>query len=292
MTVVVNGRLSAVDLTVSLIRAYLTWVSATKLTLFPDGGDEVEIHGEMVTIPSGGIDLLNTDHTIDAAGADTGGAPGVTTRYNVYLANSLPAFGAGTVRLSTTSPSAVNGAMYLGLSGDALNWRHIGVVYTISNAGTPNFADSLLQRYVSNFYNKKPKRMYRAPNYSDGNSRTTIVIDNTTWAVIRSNDYALEYIDNGVDSVEFYAQGYHETAGEILQVGIGIASTSGVRKAGVCPNGAMGCVKEVIAPSGVQQTQVNFLAQTTHALIAVADDVRNGGGVDPAVTFIEGWVWG
>jgi len=272
-------------------QARIAFVSSTKLNLGQYGGNYVEINGERLTLTSSGLDLITTDHVLDAAGLDSGGGMSVTTRYSIYVSNSLASFAPGTVKASVTTPSVVNGSLYLGNTGNALNWRFVGTAYAISNAGTPNFADSLTQRYVSNYYNKRQVRLYRCPGYNDDGNRTTITVNNAVWGVIKANDYALEYIDNGIDATEFYVQGYHEDLTKTLYVGIGLAFTGDVRKQGICPALAMGCVKEVIAPGSLQQTQVNFLALTSASTTVVVDDVKNGASVDPAVTFIEGWVW-
>lgn len=268
----------------------LSFVSVTKLNLGQYSGDKIEINGEFLTLLSGGLDLLTTDNTITAAGLDSGGGMGITTRYSIYVSNSKASFAPGTVRATVTTPVVVNGSLYLDNVGNALNWRFVGTVYVISNAGVPNFADSLTQRYVSNYWNKRQVRLYRCPGYVDDGNRTSYNVNTATWGVIKANDYELAYIDNGIDVAEFYAQAYHEDLTETLLIGIGLGIITGVRKQALCPALAMGCVKEVVAPIGVAQVSVDFLAVATNTVV-IADDVRNGSVADPAVTFIEGWVW-
>jgi len=70
-----------------------------------------------------------TTNLITATGADAGITPSASTKYYAYISNALVNYAPLSLRLSATSPT--NG--YLGTSGDAENWRYIGIARTNSS---------------------------------------------------------------------------------------------------------------------------------------------------------------
>ena len=84
----------------------------------------IYVNTQEVNIGSGKYFALGTDNLIDANGDNTGSASiSDNTLYYVYISNSLATYGALTLRASTSSPT--NG--YLNTSGNAANWRFVGV---------------------------------------------------------------------------------------------------------------------------------------------------------------------
>jgi len=95
----------------------------------------IEINGAYLDLSSA-IVCLTSDNLLSSTGADSGGAAAASTIYYVYASNASASFAPSDLRLSATAPT--NG--YLGASGNALNWRHVGWLAT--NAST-QLADAM-----------------------------------------------------------------------------------------------------------------------------------------------------
>lgn len=196
--------------------------STTQVSLQRYQGDTVDVNGESVSLGSGGIALATTDNLINSTGGDTGGSMAINTLYYVYLSNSSASTFATDLRASTTAPSSYNGVKYLGTSGNAANWRFVGYVRTISNAGTPNFADSETQRLVINYYNRRALKL-----------RVTDSTNNWTWTTNSweswnsSTSNRVEFISNNENSVEFlFCCSAGNSLGRWAACGIGLDSTN------------------------------------------------------------------
>ncbi len=89
----------------------------------------VVVNGESVDISSN-VDCIvgaSAANTINSSGADSGSAPANSTLHHTYLSNSrISAALQNKLRLSTTAPNAKG---YLGISGDAKEWRYVGSVF-------------------------------------------------------------------------------------------------------------------------------------------------------------------
>lgn len=210
----------------SAFQARLARSSATAIILSPYKGASVGVNGEVVVVPDAGFSRVQSDNRIDSTGADAGAALAINTLYYVYVSNSKATFSPLAIRCSTVAPTAVAGVKYLGATGNALNWRFVGWVYTISNAGTPNFADSTTQRLVANYYNRERKEIgFICPGYVDDNAVTTQVIvagAQTNWAAVNlAVGEKTELISNGEDAVEWdmYVNGSTDTT----DAGFGVA---------------------------------------------------------------------
>ncbi len=185
----------------SIFNARLQRDSATTISLQGYKGRYVGISGELVDVAAG-FSLAQSDNRIDATGADAAAALAVDTLYYVYVSNSLASFSPLGIRCSLVAPSNVNGVKLLGAAGNALNWRFVGWVRTIDNGGTPNFADSVTQRLVINYFNKLDLRMQVTPGYVDDNAPTTYTQAATAGfvAINGGTGSMLQYISNGEDA--------------------------------------------------------------------------------------------
>lgn len=282
--------------------------AATQISYQRYNGKSIFVRGSLNSIPTAGHICATTTNLIDATGEDAGAATAVNTLYYAYVSNIRASFAPGGLRLSTTAPSLVRGVRYLGTSGNALNWRFIGWVRTVSNAGTPNFADSLLQRLVINAYNKRKLKMFSCPNYNDNNSSTNYnFADAATWTAINggTNDH-LDFIANGEDAAEFSVHSYVDIAdpGDVFRItvaedvvtapygdssgGQGYISTEGLSQ-GVT-------AKAIFNPGTPGFKSALFVATATAAggqTGVHADEGRYGGATaDVPVTYIDGVVWG
>jgi hypothetical protein len=279
--------------------------SATAISLQRFNGKEFFVRAKKISIPAAGMSRSQSDNLIDSTGADAGAATAINTTYYVYLSNDKASFSPSSIRLSTTAPSLVRGVKYLGASGNALNWRFIGWVRTISNAGTPNFADSLTQRFVINQYNPLSLPLYSSPGYVNDNAPTTY---NET------NGASYKEINGGVGSkLEFIANGSLEAIHSFMKVSCALVAISDAFAAGIGRSSATSPTKisylpygstedfsgEVIVEDdwtpaeGYQYLDILILVTAGGGGVnIVADDARNGAAADPALTFISALVMG
>lgn len=143
---------SAEDIVTAPQHGILAYSSATALTFTPYNGNQIKINGNLYYIPSGGISgLANTSIFINGSG---GSNLASSTLYYVYcFVNS----GTLTADYSTTayavSAQSGNEGVYI-KSGD--NTRTlIGLIRT---NGSSQFVDSVTQRFVRTWFNRKPIR--------------------------------------------------------------------------------------------------------------------------------------
>jgi hypothetical protein len=291
----------------NIFEGYLQRDSATQISLQRSRGKRVMVNGEIVGLSSSGMARVQSDNRIDSAGADAGAALAVNTLYYAYISNSRATFSPSSVRLSTVAPSAYRGIEYLGTSGNARNWRFVGWVRTISNGGTPNFADSETQRLVINRYNQRSLRMSNCPNYNDNNAATTYSLagGGTVWARLTSTSF-LEYISDGKNSVQGSIKACWGAA-------VGGPFFSGVLW-GIGDNSATGAAVEMqphfdasgsadyfdsgelsvgLQPAeGYRTLDMLAINLESAAYTIVADDSRKGASADPKLTLIEAVVMG
>lgn len=112
----------------NVLESSLERYSATEIALRGLSKGWLQINREIVNISSpltvhvlGGL----AANLITSTGADAAVLPALATNYNVYASNSLATFAPLSVRLSSTVPT--DG--YLGASGNAANWLHVGVCH-------------------------------------------------------------------------------------------------------------------------------------------------------------------
>lgn len=268
--------------------------STTQVSLQRYCGDTVDVNGESVSLGAGGIALSTTDNLISSTGSDSGGAMAITTLYYVYVSNSSASPFPSDLRASTTAPSSYNGIKYLGTTGNAANWRFVGYVRTISNGGTPNFADSETQRLVINYYNRRVLRLFTCPAYNNNNAITTYTTTSTTFVAANSGTGSrLEFIANGEDAV-WYAgnmQSYASNSNVENIVGVGENSTT---SAAVARSDQSYTVTAYAVPSVANMTLFsegyNFLelliAVGSNTLTVIADYSRRGSSADPYATYL------
>ena len=91
------------------------------------------------------------DNLLAADGTDSGGAATDAVLYYVYASNASASYRASGIGLSATAHTGG----YLAAAGNGLNWRLIGWVYLIDNAGTAEFRDSDTERLVISKWNPR-----------------------------------------------------------------------------------------------------------------------------------------
>lgn len=202
-------------------------VSATEIQLQRYAGKDVEVNGELVEIPAGGISMLNSDNTIDATGGDSGGSLASSTLYYIYVSNSSATFAPSDLRASTTAPSLFNGVRYLGTSGNAANWRFVGWVETDSSSefvDTAGSGSTAGARLVINYYNRLPLPIQAVPNFPS--SYTT-----ASTSYVQANGGVggtIRFISNGEDGVWFSSHQVGSSSAPPAggAVGVGVDSTT------------------------------------------------------------------
>ena len=159
--------------------------------------DYIEINGEIVQISTSSNSLGPTWPLIDGTGLLTTSSMVVGTTYHIYMSNSQ----------ATAAPRSLKGSTvdgqggYLGTTGQAANWRQVGIV-RLNTAG--QFEDSDQRRYVFNYFNKIPQRLYAKPGYVDDNLATTWSTT-TGWNWLGSQPSCrLEWLGHWDTSVELH----------------------------------------------------------------------------------------
>jgi hypothetical protein len=132
----------------------LAWVSATSLSYKPQLGNMLRINGQNYVIPSAGIaGLSNTGVFVNG----TGGANLVaSTDYWVYAFVNSGAVTADFRTASTHAPSATPGNEGVEILTGNDTRTLIGLVHTNSGG---QFADSVTQRFVLSWFNRKRRHM-------------------------------------------------------------------------------------------------------------------------------------
>lgn len=283
--------------------------STTQISLQRYNGDYVEVNGEIVSIGSSGKDLLTGHKLIDNTGAHAAAGMVASTLYYVYLSNSSATDSPLRLRASTTAPSKVNGVYYLGTSGNALNWRFVGWVYT--NASI-NFQDqegtlggtvagnTLPRRWVVNYYNRIWKRMMLCPSYSDGGSATSYNASTTTdWLELNASGTAnahMSYINNGEDSPTFISHWEATNTGSAA-FGIGYGASLSASIAAVKVATEKGSNETEMAACSYSPTPVVGVYYATmvvhHNSTTVniwADGARDNADADTPLTFMTATV--
>lgn len=260
-------------------------------------GNKVVVSGLTVSIPQTGLDRDIADNLIDAAGADAGAPPAASTLYYVYISNKRSPFSPESIRLSATAPSYVNGVKYLGISGNALNWRFVGWVQP--NA-TPEFESSPTSRTIINYYNRFDLSLFLCPGYVDNNAFTTYVFSSATFAPIHAGvDDHVRFISNGEDAISYQAQAVADNSlGSTPTWLLGVGEDSDTSPAVVGGNlfsatttvNCQTCEKDTLLPEGTRV--LSMLMSTTVALNIYADASRQGAAADPPMTYITACVTG
>jgi hypothetical protein len=274
--------------------------SATQISIQNHAGTVVEVNAERVAVGSSGFTLLNTANLIAADGTDSGGAPAVDTLYYCYVSNSKASFAPLGIRMSATAPSLFNGVKYLATTGNGANWRFVGWVRTISNAGTVNYADSLTQRLVINYYNRRRLSLETTPGYVDDNTNTTYTLASATYIALNGGTGSqLAFISNGEDATLYSLQATvaNNGIGNRMFIGVGEDSTS---QASTTQTGDASVAGSNI---GLNITRKTILAEGYRLLNAlgrigagtntyIADVTRGGGATDPPCTTLSAEIMG
>jgi hypothetical protein len=271
--------------------------SATAFSLRPYKGNIVEVDEEKLIVPSAGLSRAPADNLISSTGTDSGGAMAASTLYYVYVSNSKASFSPSSIRASATAPSAFNGIESLAASGNGLNWRFVGWIRT---DGSTQIVDTVVDRLVINYYNRRPLPIQLRPGYVNDGLQTSFSLNSTTWVALNGGTGATaSYIANGEDAVEFNAAvtiGAQPSA--TMKAGIGDNSTTTVSTAAAFSSytAAIGIETRTAhfksTPAAGYRTVSLIGHVSTGTFTILADLVRNGSASDPEMTYLYGVVQG
>lgn len=282
---------------------YLVNTTTVTLGLMHNTGQIIEVAGTSIRAQDlTSASLTTSENLITSTGADAGAAMGTSTTYYVYVSSPAASYAPSEVKASTTGPSLGSTSLYLGTSGNALQWRFAGMVRT--NAST-QFVDSATQRFVWNQYNRRPLRLHTCPGKNDNNAATSWTTTSTTWTSANTGTGSkIEWISNlplgstySKTAAHFVAQAHSANSGaNVNYIGIGFSSTTTATvEALVNPANTVGatitcsCVREPTAGYEYAELLVRVSAGTG---TYYADDARGGGSADPDLTFLSGWIDG
>lgn len=258
-------------------------------------GNKVVVNNVQVTIPGSGVGLQVdvADNLIDGAGADAGVPGSPSTLYYVYVSNRRATFSPESIRLSVATPSLLNGVKYLGISGNAANWRFVGWVFL--NA-TPQFESTQNNCWIANYYNRVLQTIFANPGYVDDDTQTFYNV-NGNWAAANGGvDSQIGFISNGEDAVQLAAIAVTAAAASIkLLAGVGIDGSPPTRAAeGVVSTSSAGLTLMSDSTGHFSEgdhTADLFGASSGGGGVFIADDVRLGAAADPRMSMVIGKVW-
>lgn len=270
--------------------------STTQVSVQRFGGDLVDVNGANVSLGSSGIALLTTDNLITSTGADAGAAMAASTLYYVYVSNSSASPFPSDLRASTTAPSLLNGVKYLGTSGNAANWRFVGWVRT---NGSTQFVDSDTQRFVINYYNRRPLKLFACPGYVNNDVSSSWTTTSGTW--VRANGSSgdtIEWIGNGEDAAQISAFACCTNNGQNYNfIGIALDATTSVKSSSLTKVSIATEVYPLAASYNELPTEgyhISYLmARVSNGTgTFYADSNRGGATADPYDTYICAEVMG
>ncbi len=268
--------------------------SATQISLQRYSGDTCVVAGDVVSIGSSGLTCLTTDNLINSSGLNSAGAPAASaTLYYVYLIGPQGGYSPNTLRMSTTAPTLTERGLYLGSTGNAVNCRYVGQVRV--NA-TPNFVDTVNDRLVVNYYNRRAMPWMVTPGYADANSDTTYTTTSTTYTAANGGTGATgSFLSNGEDAISFRLWSVCSvTAGNSAFAGIGADSTSTAAAETECDSTVefgVGC-HYTYTPAAGYRTASLLVAVSGGTGTYRADGARKGSSADPIATAMMAEVWG
>lgn len=280
----------------------LNYNSATQLLLSPFSGDHIEINGKIVSF-STGVTCASTANRITSTGADAGAALSSNTLYYAYVSNADASYAASSLRLSTVAPTGLYSGyglttalaaniyddFYLGGSGNALNWRFVGLVRTNASG---QFSDSLTERFVRSYYNRKPFALFSSPGYNNNNAQNTWTSTSGTFAAFNAgtgSDVGFVCFPDDVIHGSVAAYSYNTGSTNYHIIGIALDGSTDIR--------AQGGFQTTNADQITAHYAFSGLSPGYHYLRAVqrvtggtgtfiADDGRGGATADVPATYI------
>lgn len=275
---------------------------ATGLIMTPRTSLLIEVNGEILDGAS--LSLTTSDNRITSTGADAGAAMTTSTLYYIYVSNSLASTFPSDLRASTTAPSSIYGSgtaisylevnypdMYLGTTGNAANWRFVGMAYT---NGSTQFTDSQTSRLVASYHNRELCALISCPGYNNNNTYDTYTTTSTTWTRANAGTGSrIEWLTFGDRPVHLEAHAMMTNSGaQTDYVGVGLDSTTDCEaQAQSYPGNSTWTTTSVSFESqltGLGYHYAELMVRTSGGTMTLyVDDARSGAVHDPYITFIS-----
>ncbi len=268
--------------------------SSTTLDLTRTAGALTEVHGGLVPIPAAGLQLDISSYMIDSDGEEVAVAPAASTMYYTYLSNLKASYRPGGLAMSLQAPTlADDGFLYLGASGNALEWRFLGWVFLSSAV---QFTDNPVNRHVVNYYNRQLRHLRAFPGYSDDSANSVVAVPIGTSFELAHADGQVSWIANGEDSERVCLVVAQASASGAAnpRAGIGINSVTSAEIAHTLVTSAndyhytLNWVEKGTA--GEVQTASFLSVSGTAAWTYYADLARAGSAADPHATILSAMV--
>jgi hypothetical protein len=241
------------------------------------------VSSDISTQDAMGNDALTTGATV---------ASSASTTFAVYWCAAGDF--AGGFGFSTAAPVIVDGLPLLNSAGDGLNCLFLGWIRT-SAAGA--LVDTVQDRLVVNYWNRRRTTLELCPNYTNDNAQTTYTRNSATWTTLTAAAASsqVSFIGNGEDAAE--AVGTFVMTGlpaAVTPVGVGLSTTQPAGT-GLIPANATNATVTVpirwTPSSGALQTVYLLMANNTATCTFVADLARLGAAADPIATCLRGSIW-
>lgn len=279
---------------------YLQVDSTTQISYQRDKGNYIWVNGQPIAIGSAGLTCTTAQNILSSTGTDSGAAAAASTLYYIYVSNSSASFLPGALALSATAPSSLNGTPYLGTTGNAANWKHVGWAYT---DGSTHFLSGNANRHLINLYNAKELSLFIDPGYVDDNSQTTYSSTSTTLTSVNGGTGSTcSFISNGKDAVDVDSTwlGWNSTAANQILIGLGVDSTTtatvsqDVDDPVVASSESASLPYKAVLAVGRHYIEMLYAtANNTRAVNMSADCKRAGGAApDPYGTYLNGTIRG
>lgn len=267
------------------------WLSSNSLFLGRYANSRTVSNGLECNV-SGSLALTTAENLLTSTGADAGAAMAASTLYAIYIGNAAATFAPSQFRASATQPTLVDGVYYLGVTGNAANWRFLGWVATDASV---QIRDDEQARHVVNYYNRRPLRLFTCPAYVDDNAQTTYAINKATFGPINAGSSdSVSWIANGEDAAWLQATAqFTVSTGTAAYIGPGFDSSTQPDVAAGCRSTGQSTTAGSAKTLAVGRRTGYLLACTQGTAYTVAADVlRLGAASDPAATFLDGWCLG
>lgn len=164
---------------------------------------------------------------------------------------------------------------------------------TFRTSAADTIADTITQRFLANVYNRRSRKLFTCPGYTDDNATTTYVLANVVWASLNGGTGStLEFVSSLFDGdLECYAQMIAANgSGGIVYLGIGVNTTTSPQYSsayqGQTNADTISVSGPFTPPDGYNYFEICGVRATANAT-AVADLVRLGATADPYATFIR-----
>lgn len=275
-------------------RFTLQGASQSKIDLVPVGPDSV---AGGVIIPPG---LTTTfDTAVQNAMAGTGLSTGATVSasFNTIFAVYWCSAGdfSGGLGFSTTMPTLQNGILSLGAGAIPILCRFLGWIRTGAAGG---LVDSLQNRQVVNYLNRRRTPLYINPGYVDDNTVTTYTRNSATWTSMRATaaESQCTFIGNGEDAALFTLNAMIDGAPTAtVKFGIGLSTTQPLSIGSFSANAgnrpSSSCTYTFAPASGTLYTPQMLTVNSVNNATYVADTARDGAAADAPATLLAGTIF-